>query len=205
MALACLMLAAILQDRFHIIKAGQWWPTVSSNLGAWGAIILVLVYLIYHLVRAPWKLDLKRQEETRAIQKLLDGERSKKSDFEKAAVLNSLAIEARELQTYLGSARFYIKEETGLTKLFDDDMLNRLDMKGRAYCDIKAIQKLYQQHWDHVKGESSELGFTSRVTKSPSLSKYETDEALEILAEHEKALSAYAAKLMARSVNETIS
>jgi hypothetical protein len=55
------VIVAILQAKFGMIRREQTWSAAIVNASPYAAILVV--YLLFHLARAPWKLDQERHSE----------------------------------------------------------------------------------------------------------------------------------------------
>jgi hypothetical protein len=60
------VLAAVLQNRWHLIRPDQTWKAATVN--ALPTIALLTFYVTWHATRAPWRLDVGRYRKAAALQ-----------------------------------------------------------------------------------------------------------------------------------------
>jgi hypothetical protein len=163
---------AVLQGKFALIRTDQTWSAAFVNAAPYAA--LLVGYLFFHFMRAPWKLDRERHTEIARLQQLQDC-------IKASGRLEVVIQDAKELrQLVIQSA------------VADKAMAASQDHHRWLTCQRTLLQHVY--HAQLNRAAMFAAGSAHDLLRRPTITPMIWDEISELMDKHLSALADLAAR-----------
>lgn len=189
LGLCAALAAAMLQVRFHLIPLDQGWYAWLSNGAGW-ALLLVVLYLLFHLWRAPWQLDRARYREIQGMREQLQLASKALLSFKQGCLAERVSGEAEQLRQYV------LNHQTQLAAFphpLDQSLINQSVSAEQV---MYHVQLAYSSHRDNTCSALSGSDARSDVAKYANPHFMDLRQIGEMLEANRNTLRDYAAKFL---------
>lgn len=159
------------------------------SLSVWIGICAVII--IFVIGEASYELVRKSRKETERLRAGFD-------QIQQAGKLSLLSVDVEKVKSGILSSgvQLAILTEVDQDHPLNDEWIEKLNPKTRAYCELFVLHRLYAEHRERLSWYAPS-GFQSGVSKNARPTKLTTPELYEMLSEHEQILRNQAASLLA--------